>query len=227
VTRDRVSRARQQIGQKGIAAYGLMMARRAVRRCFNCEQVILYSWNESTAFHAALPHGYDLVPIDLDLLATAAIEHSTDEQTLDYLLRSAARLHAGEQRGLALTDESKIPVHFCWSSAFRDFKMAELKTSVSAPVDNANVIYDCWTPAAVRGRGFYGITIAHVAERLTAEGRTPWIFSAAENISSIRGIEKSGFERRYALLQSKDLFVRRLRTQAIPTFPASLSQRAS
>jgi hypothetical protein len=41
---------------------------------------------------------------------------------------------------------------------------------------------------------------------LLAQGKRPWIFSAAGNASSLRGIEKSGFVPRFSLTSRRKFF---------------------
>jgi CelD/BcsL family acetyltransferase involved in cellulose biosynthesis len=224
--RRQIQLRRKQISQFGFLEHGLTLGRRLWRQCFGQEQVLLYVWSRTTS--ALAPRGNEsLVEIDLDLLADAAIHYFDDQDTLNYLLRSASRLHSEQPRGFALLNEASVPVHFCWASPFRDFNMAELKVSVSVAGDDASVIYDCWTPPALRGQNLYSNAISHTAELLASEGRVPWIFSAAENRASIRGIEKSGFRRQGVLVQNKHFFVRTLRPQPAANTPPSFSLRAS
>jgi hypothetical protein len=82
------------------------------------------------------------------------------------------------------------------------------------------MIFDCWTPAANRGRGHYAAAIRQAAAALRREGRTPWIFSAAGNRSSLRGILKAGFEYRFSLIRrrrfGRAVITRHDNTAAIP-----------
>src|SRR5262249_24619378 len=87
---------------------------------------------------------------------------------------------------------------------------AELATRLKSEAPNAELIFDCWTPLAFRGRGYYAQAIAKLAGLLAVEGRDPWIFSAATNRASVRGIDQSGFERRYSLIRHMTLGVKSL-----------------
>jgi len=124
---------------------------------------------------------------------------------MNYLLRAAQRLQRDGGSGFALTVDDLGPVHYCWISDFAGFFMGELKTRLTSPVLDAVMIFDCWTPRVVRGHGYYGAAISRVAEYLSNSGKAPWIFSATENASSVRGIERSGFQRRYSLARRKIL----------------------
>jgi hypothetical protein len=65
------------------------------------------------------------------------------------------------------------------------------------------MIFDSWTPRSRRGQGYYGIALSLVAQRVAEAGKEAWIFTAAANHSSQRGIEKVGFERKYSLICRK------------------------
>ena len=88
--------------------------------------------------------------------------------------------------------------------------MDELNTRLVSPSPNAAMIFDCWTPQAVRGQGFYAATVSLLAQRLAREGKDPWIFSAAINQSSITGLASSGFQKRYSLVRRKTFLLQRL-----------------
>ena len=77
--------------------------------------------------------------------------------------------------------------------------MAELDRTLSAPSANAMMIFDCFTPQTARGQGFFGDAIELLAHQLTGQGNSAWIFGAATNRSSVRGIQKTGFQYRFTL----------------------------
>jgi len=225
--RRQIHQRRAQMAKAGLINCASSLTKRLLRRCFGQEQVWLYIWPFSGSAVSPDCRDDSLVEIDLDLLAAAAMQYFDDSETLNYLLRSAARLQSDRSRGFALLNESKVPVHFCWVTPFQDFEMAELKSSVSLPNTDASVIYDCWTPRELRGRNLYATAIMRAAELLAAEGRVAWIFSAAENRPSIRGIEKAGFQRNGTLVQNKQFFVRTLHHRTAVVSPASVGFKAS
>jgi CelD/BcsL family acetyltransferase involved in cellulose biosynthesis len=183
------------------------------------KEVFFYEW---PATHAAKPpDAFRLSLLDLETLAKAAIEFEGEQETYDYLLRAAQRVRAGEDQGFSLLDANGKPVHFCWVGTFEGFYMDELKLRLEAPTLNAAMIFDCWTPGPVRGRGYYATAVALTAQRSVREGRDPWIFSASGNRSSVRGLESSGFEKRYSLVRQKTLMVKR-----VTKFPSSISPAA-
>jgi hypothetical protein len=98
-----------------------------------------------------------------------------------------------------------VPLHFCWVKKFDGFEMAELKTKLRALDSEAVMLFDCWTPLAARGNNYFAIAVADIASRFHSNGQTPWIFAAAENLASLRGILKAGFTYRYTKRRTRFL----------------------
>ena len=185
--------------------------RRVWSQVWSREEVVFYRWPESrnAGAHAA-SNDFRLAPLDLNLLAQGAMRFSEDAATCTYLLRSANRFHSAVAQGFALVDPEGVPMHFCWVGPFDGFFMRELDTQLKSEVANADLIFDCWTPHAVRGKGHYSMAIAGLAHRLLSDGREPWIFSAASNHASVRGIQQAGFERQYSRVRRKTLGLQRV-----------------
>ncbi len=137
-------------------------------------------------------------PITMKWLGQAVTEYANDPETLSYLLRSAARLRSHKSEGFVAVDEVGVPVHFCWVTPFEDFYLEELKRTLSAPSPDSKLIFDCWTPVSVRGKGFYPATIAKVAGDLAPQTRV-WIFASAISGASLQGIRKAGFIERFSV----------------------------
>jgi CelD/BcsL family acetyltransferase involved in cellulose biosynthesis len=167
------------------------------------------------------PAALGLQPLSSRLLARAAMEYEKDAQTIQYAMRSAGRLDSGKVSGFALTNEMGTPIHFCWVAPFLGFHLSELGKNLKEPAPDAVLIFDCWTPMWRRGNGFYGVCIAEVANLMLAQGKRPWIFSAASNTSSLRGIEKSGFVPRFSLKRKKIFFVNTISTADLREGPSS------
>jgi CelD/BcsL family acetyltransferase involved in cellulose biosynthesis len=144
-----------------------------------------------------------LRPLDLNALADATAQYVDDEATLTYLLRAASRAQEGKSEGFGLVDAEGKFLHFAWATAFEGFFLSELQAKVQAPSADAVMLFDCWTPAAALGHGYYAQTLELVAALVRDRGKRPWIFSAAGNVASVRGLEKSGFQRRYSLVRRR------------------------
>jgi hypothetical protein len=186
----------------------------AVRRLrdliwLNCE-VFFYEWCGSA--HAPASE-LTLQPLDLNALASAAAQSIDDDATLNYLLRAASRVQEGKAEGFGLVDASGKFVHFAWATDFNGFFLSELQAKVDAPSVDSVMLFDCWTPASALGRGYYAQAVELIAQTIMERGRQPWIFSAASNVASVRGLEKSGFRRRYSLVRQRLLGWQRIKGQ--------------
>jgi hypothetical protein len=53
--------------------------------------------------------------------------------------------------------------------------------------------------------------VKELAMHLTSEARSPWIFSASSNQASLRGLAKTGFERRFSMVRRKVLMMQWVR----------------
>ena len=115
------------------------------------------------------------------------------------------------RKGLALVDANGALLHFAWVTAFDGFFLSELNAKVDAPSADCVMIFDCWTPVSARGHGYYGQTVSLIAKRMRDRGKNPWIFSAASNLASVRGLEKAGFQRRYSLVRQRILGWQRIK----------------
>lgn len=174
------------------------------------DEVFFYDWNGAAP---RTPSGLEVRALGLDELADAAMEYGKDEAALQYLLRSAARLRTGTAQGFVLVGAAGKPMHFAWASPFAGFFMSELNTRLSSPGPGSIMLFDCWTPPAQRGNGYYGVAVEILADRMMKEQKRPWIFSAATSLSSVKGLAKTGFRRRYSLFRKKLLFWQRVTGQ--------------
>jgi len=143
------------------------------------------------------------------ILGEAAVQYGNDPASLRFFMRSAQRLRSGEGQGFALVTAEGMPVHFCWARSFEGFQMAELDRVLKAPHENAVMIFDCFTPDAARGHGFFREAIAMLAQELTFRGKSVWIFGAATNRAAVSGLEKTGFQYRFTLGRRRILFLNR------------------
>lgn len=148
---------------------------------------------------------FSLCGIDLNLLARAAMFYVDDEATLAYLVRCAKRVHEQSGVGFALMNGNGQPVHFLWAAPFPGFYWSELDGTIEAPSPDSVLLFDAWTPDSQRGHGYYATALALAGERIEQQDRRPWVFSAATNQSSVRGIEKMGFPRRFSIVRRRIL----------------------
>jgi hypothetical protein len=175
------------------------------------EEVIFYEWcgRVSPVEKVNQPR-----TLDANQLAAAAMQNENDRETLAYLLRCASRLQAGNAEGFALADPDGRFLHFGWVTAFDGFFLSELNAKLDAPSLNSAMLFDCWTPIALRGHGYFAKTVSLIAERVQEEGKAPWTFSLASSFPSTRGLEKSGFQRRYSLIRQHTLLWQRIKGTA-------------
>ncbi|MGB6476317.1 MAG: GNAT family N-acetyltransferase [Candidatus Sulfotelmatobacter sp.] len=196
----RVQSVRKRTRERGLGVTLLWIAAKLRDLCWSQTEVFFYEWSGPVWSDTG---GWELRPLNLNQLASAAQQYADDEMTLAYLLRSAQRLRTGNDQGYILVDASGIPVHFAWTTPFSGFFLDELNAKVEAPSPEAALLFDCWTPVAARGQGHYGRAIGLISNRVRSAGKRPWIFSAATNTASVRGIEKAGFRRGYSLVRQK------------------------
>ena len=163
-------------------------------------EVFFYEWRGAALTSAPT---LKLEGLSLNHLADAVAQNADDPETLAYLLRAAQRLRSESGHGVALVDQAGTYLHFAWTTAFDGFFLSELNAKVDAPVPDSIMLFDCWTPFSQRGKGHYRRMIELIAAEAKARGKRAWIFSAATNTASIRGIEKSGFQRRYSLVRKR------------------------
>jgi len=209
----------RESGLWGLVKWG---ARRTWSSLFAFEVVHFFDWPASEE-NAGGCSGLSLRRLDDDIVGDAAIHYQDDRATLRYLIRCAQRLRAEGDGGFALLTAEGTAVHFCWVKHFEGFEMAELGRTLNAPSADAVMIFDCFTPIAARGQGFFADAIAALARQLHSEGKAPWIFGAATNLESLRGIEKSGFTRRFSLGRKRIFFVETQKDLIPAVKPANVS----
>lgn len=202
---------KETVREKGLVHAGRRFANRLIDLLWSTTEVVFFeSYGEVS--HSST--GRRLERLDLNRLASAVSQYANDQQTCTYLLRCAARLREQSAEGFALVDEEENLLHFAWCTAFRDFFLSELNAKVDAPSEECAMIFDCWTPESVRGHGYYAEAVSLMARLLHERGGRPWIFSAVGNVSSMRGLEKTGFQRRYSLIRERRLGWQHIRAKA-------------
>lgn len=215
-------RIRERVRQLGTAATFSWLGGRFADLLWSESEVFFYEWCGSAP---ADVKGLKLQTLGLNELAMAVLEYPDDQETLAYLLRAAGR-REGSAEGFGLVDQTGVFLHFAWADTFDGFWLSELNAKVDGPSPDCVLLFDCWTPPAARGHGYYGQTVALVAKLMQKNGKKPWIFSAASNGSSTRGLEKAGFQRRYSLVRQRALWWQRIKGKApvpLKTPPAEVS----
>ena len=220
-TRDRIGNVRRRLQETGLAATAGYALRRAAKRVKCDDEVLLF---EAPSIQRKSDSPASLSALNWQLLAEAAILYAEDPQTLQYLMRCGPRMRRGLP-GYVLRTPDGCPVHFLWIADFDGFHLSEIDHKLEAAdaqpseavptilasnvpgsaASGAAMIFDCWTPLFHRGFGYYASAICHAASFLEGQQRPAWIFSAAANESSTRGILKAGFEYRFSLVRKRRL----------------------
>jgi CelD/BcsL family acetyltransferase involved in cellulose biosynthesis len=200
-----LAKLRARLREVGLSSMLTSVSRRIWNSLFAFDEVLIFSWIARVE-NPTGSCGSTLRQFDSDLLGLAAMTYVDDPSTLDYLLRCASRLRSHDDRGFVLLNAEGIPVHFCWAKDFEGFRMPELERTLHSPCADAVMIFDCFTPAPIRGRGLFACAIAALADQLNADGKAPWIFGAASNQPALHGIKKSGFAYKFTLGRKRYLF---------------------
>jgi Acetyltransferase (GNAT) domain len=203
---------RESVSRDGIVPTLLRSVKRGSSALWSEEEVCFFEWRGPVLGNSsATVKAVNVSLLDLNLLASAASQYVDDPATLAYLLRSASRLRDGNAEEFGLVDAKGAVLHFAWTTAFDKFFLSELNAKVDGPSAGCVMIFDCWTPVSERGQGYYGQTVSQIAKRIRDGGNSPWIFSAASNLASIRGLEKAGFQKRYSLVRKRVLGWQRIK----------------
>jgi hypothetical protein len=193
---------KEGVRRDGVTAVLRRLARRMRALLWSQTEVLFFEWDGTSLPD---PDTARLQLLDLNQLASAALQHGDDKITLEYLLRSASQLQEGSGEGFGLVDTGGAFLHFVWVTAFDGFFLPELNAKVDAPSPDCVMLFDCWTPASASGHGSYGQAVGLIARLMQQRGKRPWIFSAESNAPSVRDLEKAGFQPRYSLVRRRSL----------------------
>jgi CelD/BcsL family acetyltransferase involved in cellulose biosynthesis len=216
---DHASSLKKQIEAEGFSGYLQSCFRRRRRLFHDPSEFFFLQWSPPEPFPGRDFNKQSLTiqPVDLDLLASAAMHYVEDPETLAYLLHAADRYCSGENRGFVLVTGDGLPLHFCWVTDFEEFCATELNHSMKAPSPECALIVDGWTPISVRGRGHYREAIAGVASRLQASGKSIWTLISANNHAALGGAEKAGFVKAFSLFNKRGWFTSKVIESQIST----------
>ena len=213
--RQRVRAFRMRLRAHGLSGSISWIGRGVLRPICRRSQVVFFEMEACKAEPAATCN-LELRPLELRHLALAAMEYRDDDATCTYLLRAAKRLRTSAAQGFVLTDTDGHPLHLAWTSPLNGFFCEELDSTLEAPSDSV-ILFDCWTPTAMRGQDYYQRAIKQIGARIRESGKRPWIFSASTNLASIAGIERAGYQKRYSLVREQFLAWKRIK-RAAPEF---------
>lgn len=194
--------AANRVRKTGVAGTTRFAVRKAVHSIASRDEVLLFEWKEESEPNQL---DFQLVPLTREHLVEGSILNADDSATLGYLMRCAHRLSQPGAVGFLLQDESGRPLHFLWIDNYDGFRLAEIEHTIETTTLNAAMIFDCWTPSAERGRGYYAMALRRAAANLRREQRAAWIFSGATNTQSVHGVLKAGFQYRYSLIRQTRL----------------------
>lgn len=197
-TRDLFQTAANRVRETGVVATARYSIQKAVKPIASRDEVLLF---EAPELQPSDDQAVQLHPLTREHLVEASISNAGDAHTLRYLMRCARRLTEPGASGFLLQDETGRPIHFLWITSYDGFHLEEIGHNLEPISSTAAMIFDCWTPVANRGRGYYAAAIRRAAANLGRENRAAWIFSAAKNVSSLRGILKAGFVFRFSLVR--------------------------
>jgi CelD/BcsL family acetyltransferase involved in cellulose biosynthesis len=196
--RDRYRHLVSRSHDTGLVATARHFVRRAMRPVASRSEVLIFQACGKETEDDLVDR---VVPMRSEHLVQASIRSAGDPQTLGYLMRCAQRMSQPGVSGFVSQDEAGRSTHFLWITGYDGFRISEIDHRLDPISQDADVIFDCWTPAVDRGHGYYAIAVRSAAARLRREGKTAWIFSDANNVPSVRGIQKAGFAYRFSLVR--------------------------
>jgi CelD/BcsL family acetyltransferase involved in cellulose biosynthesis len=202
-----MARSRERFGELGLGKSLEWTAKRAISSLIAEDRVYFYDW--STGLVADQFCGLSLRPVDLNVLAAAAMEYWDDQGTLNYLLSCAKLLRGGSCDGFALVDSSDRPVHFLWTAPFEGFRLKGF-CDLTAPEPDLVLLFDCWTPYSLRRRDYHMQALHLVAKKTVAEGKRIWTYDSTDNPALIRPPVRTGFRLSYSLKRRRVLWWKKI-----------------
>ena len=218
--RERYRAFRRRLQVSGLRHTCVLVAKRALEAIASSDEILFYEVSEGYVRQPTPPE-FSLATIDLNLLATAAMQHPPDEETLSYVIRCARRLRMdNDSTGFALANENCDFLQFIWVRPFEGFQPWEEGGTVASPAPDSLVIFDPFIPVRHRDGGYHAHTLALVIARIRREGKPVWISNASTNEAFLRGLEGAGFTRSFSVLRYRLLWWQRiLQPNAAPANP--------
>jgi CelD/BcsL family acetyltransferase involved in cellulose biosynthesis len=132
---------------------------------------------------------------DLAHLAAAHI----DDFPAERLTNARERLRMGDKLYVAWKKDECA--HVAWTRLRNELTASSelgdrCRLNLGKP---AVIIYDCWTPSDMRGKGYYPTVIREIVRLDETRGTEHYIYCRSDNLPSVRGIIKAGFKLRYRM----------------------------
>ncbi len=217
-----ISRLRLRVLRRGPQDPLLFLSQGLEERAAKHRELNFFEWVSGQAGTPA--PALSIRELDAKILGVSAIEYCDDGATLGYLLRSARRFRQGSARGFSLLNADEIPVHFCWVTTFESFATEKLLPQLPLAPSSAPVIFEAWTPATMRRRGYFATALAQLANRLESSGQIPWALAATKDKACLNGILRAGFDYRFTTHGRRSM---RTKTVLETSYPAPRSQKAA
>jgi CelD/BcsL family acetyltransferase involved in cellulose biosynthesis/RimJ/RimL family protein N-acetyltransferase len=187
--RSRFAAGRGALARHGIVGLTRKLWTRAARSVRSSDEVEIFRRARADGVAASDP-GLVIHAAGLARLAGLVAGHPDDFH--EGKMRSIRkRLADGDELFVAELDGEFA--HVAWLGQ-RDEIVAssEVGDEVRLPLPRRGaVIYDCWTPPAMRGRGVYPRVLRELAARAPCDD--VWIYCHRTNVASARGILRAGF----------------------------------
>ena len=208
---------RGKVAKEGLLAAATSVLRRVRQSLWSEVEVAVFRFPGPNPPEADLPHHDPLqaVGIDWHVLAAFALCYADDPPILSILLRTTRHLRSGREGYAGVTNDGTF-AHLAWLAPFHDFWIDEIEAILPGVREDAEVISDCWTPPAERGRGHYTAMIRGLAKLVMGRGREAWIFASVNNAPSLRGIQAAGFEKVGTATHSRRLGMKKTRLERWP-----------
>jgi len=164
---------------------------------FARDEVLVFSC-EKEAQIVASDH-LEVRPGTLAELATLSVKYSG---FLDVpgLHEARERLNRGDRLYIAQDEDNFICL--AWMGIRNVVTALEVGSECRIELDEPiSLIYDCWTPPAIRGDGIYPRLLQRLVSLALEEHRQVWIYCRNDDLAARSDIEKAGFQLRHMMGQ--------------------------
>ncbi len=164
-----------------------------IRRALSGRPILFYEWEEIKLSRDA----NRIVPIDLNLLAEAAMHYEGDSDTLNYLLY-AANLTTAKLSGFALIDENGIPGSFFWTRHVDVTGIPHSEDPPNTSGSESTLIWNYWIPVSMRAGSYAARALSFLAAHLRASETQPWITIPSYDGVRAKEVTDAGFVYRFS-----------------------------